>query len=580
MKRNIRKIEGGWAMNKTRRFKDYLKRSFIVHTALLVGLMFVGFLAIVFFNYRTFTVSTNQECNRIVTNFLARQHTLYESALAALREDSAVHAALGGTRVQEASQLLYQSCLHRGIQANFILLGVDGRIATSNLYKPNQTAFLNDTRLGELQSFFSREPEALYAQPCSMAYGNGQKSLLRLARTLRGASGEILGYLIFDLREESLRNFLGNKSADIILISDKFDNVLYATNALLIDSMGKYRLPDTLPHIEIDSKAYYATAAAVPKTKLQVVTMVLTSRQNQMFLISLFFLSAMCLLTIFLVRLLAARVARETAFGIEELLRAVRECRRGNIGYRIHTRTFGEFQLLYRAFNRMMTKLQRVMRDNEELAERKRRMEIKHLEGQFNPHFVFNILETLRYEMLLHPKEASERIVSFANLMRYSVNYGHTEVPLRSDIAYVKDYLSLQQMRYGDRLRYGIDIGEALLDAIVPKLLVQPIVENSIVHGLEQTRCLTVRLSGKSCAGGFTLSVSDNGPGIAAQTLEHLRNLLGDENAAPEHIGIYNAHRAVRLLYGPPYGVRVESAVGAGTVVTLYLPLRKEAQDV
>lgn len=129
--------------------------------------------------------------------------------------------------------------------------------------------------------------------------------------------------------------------------------------------------------------------------------MVLTNRQNQMFRISLFFPGVVYLLTVPLLWLFTVTVARETTFCIKELMHAVKERRQGNVVYRIHTCTLGGLRILYRECNRMMTQLQHIRRDHADLSKRKRHMKIKSLEAPFNPHFVFNILETLRNEMHL-----------------------------------------------------------------------------------------------------------------------------------------------------------------------------------
>ena len=100
--------------------------------------------------------------------------------------------------------------------------------------------------------------------------------------------------------------------------------------------------------------------------------------------------------------------------------------------------------------DRLYTHFRKLIRDNNELIDLRRRMEIKHLESQFNPHFVFNVMETIRFQMEQDPKEASRMLRSFASLMRYSIHYGDTKVPLETDVEYVNDYLLLQKARYNN----------------------------------------------------------------------------------------------------------------------------------
>ncbi|WP_320951253.1 sensor histidine kinase, partial [Enterocloster bolteae] len=247
-----------------------------------------------------------------------------------------------------------------------------------------------------------------------------------------------------------------------------------------------------------------------------------------------------------------------------------------NMDYRLKSQVFDEFRMLNDAFRNMVIQREELMLHNSELAERKRTMEIKQLEEQFNPHFIFNVLETLRYEIAIDSQKASEMVMAFANLMRYSVYYGSTIVPLQTDIEYINDYLLLQKMRYNRRLNYHIDIPEELMDLMIPKLLLQPVVENSLVHGMKDKHCVSVTITARKKDSTLVLSVEDNGSGISPEKLKELREALDQEDIYREHIGLYNSHRVVRLLYGPSYGLTIESSPGNGTRVSVTLPADME----
>lgn len=249
---------------------------------------------------------------------------------------------------------------------------------------------------------------------------------------------------------------------------------------------------------------------------------------------------------------------------------------RGNMDYRLKSQVFDEFRMLNDAFRNMVIQREELMLHNSELAERKRTMEIKQLEEQFNPHFIFNVLETLRYEIAIDSQKASEMVMAFANLMRYSIYYGSTIVPLQTDIEYINDYLLLQKMRYNRRLNYHIDIPEELMDLRIPKLLLQPVVENSLVHGMKDAHCVSVTITARMEDSTLVLCVEDNGSGISREKLTELREALEQEDIYREHIGLYNSHRVVRLLYGPSYGLTIESSPGNGTRVSVTLPADME----
>lgn len=568
-------------MRKAVKFKDYMKRLFIRYTVTLILLMFSLFIAFMVLNYQLFIVKANQDCNQLVKSFVGEQYTIYQQGIEDFSGNAAIKEVLlhnGNTR--GVNRLLYEFCLAQQIKANFVLLNHDGDIISTNLYKTNQMLFLANRTVKDALARLRSAPDVTYRGAIQIPYDNGQKSDLMFARAVQSDDG-VLGYLVFDLREDGLSLFMRNRDADIIVLTDRFNNVIFSTNSLIIDSMGKYQSEqEDEATTTIDQKPYYVTTDTLSESGIKIITMTSVAKQHQLVKFGGSFLLAISCFLIVLVRVVADKVTAKNLSSIDELLHAVSECRNGNIEYRIKSQTFDEFQTLYDEFNNMMVKLQQLLKNNNELAERKRWMEVKHLEGQFNPHFVFNVMEALRYEILTDPAQASKMVVSFANLMRYSINYGSTHVLLKTDIGYVQDYLLLQKMRYNQRLAYSIDIEESLLQCKIPKLFIQPIVENSVVHGLENTRKLTIQITGQAFANYFTLCVEDDGPGISQEQLVALRVLLSNENAMPNRIGLYNVHRAAQLLYGKEYGLTIDSVYGKGMRVVLKIPVILEEEHV
>ncbi|HMM22416.1 MAG TPA: sensor histidine kinase [Selenomonadales bacterium] len=568
-------------MAKALTFKDYMKRLFVRYIVALICLLFAVLIAFMLLNYRLVVVRTNVNCNQVVGSFIAEQWSIYQEGIKAFSEDPAMKRVFGeNDNLRNVNQLLYDFSLAQKLKANFILLNSEGNIVSTNLYRSNQMLFSANRAVQETLTRLAGDPGMTYSGVVHMPFDYGQKSSLMFARAVR-EDDVILGYLFFTLTEDSLNVFMRNQDADVIAVTDAFNNVIFSTDSLLIDSLGKYKDdPGIDTSTVIDEKPYYVTINTLPESHMKVITMTSVAKYRQIVGVGgvlLFGISGFLLL---LARFLADKVTDRNLRAIDELLYAVNECRQGNIDYRIKSETFDEFQTLYYDYNNMMVKVQQLIRSNNEMAERKRLMEVKHLEGQFNPHFIFNVMEALRYEILIDPAQAARMMVAFANLMRYSINYGNTHVPLRTDIGYVRDYLLLQKMRYNQRLTYNIDIDEAILSCKIPKLLIQPIVENSIIHGLENAKSITIAITGRMLGQDLELGVEDDGPGVDQMQLAALQAALNDENAMPKRIGLYNVHRVAQLLYGPDYGLTIASGKGKGMKVLLKIPAELEADNV
>ena len=171
------------------------------------------------------------------------------------------------------------------------------------------------------------------------------------------------------------------------------------------------------------------------------------------------------------------------------------------------------------------------------------------------------------------PGEAEKMLVSLSRMLRYSIQNGKDVVTVKEEMDFISRYLQVMLYRYGDRLRYSIDLEEGSRNASIPRMTLQPIVENSIKYGFGEDRdCLEIRISTRIQNEVLSVIISDDGVGIRTELLEKLKANLDQGQNQTDHIGIYNVHKRIRLVYGSGYGVGIDSEMEKGTVVTLRVP--------
>lgn len=166
-----------------------------------------------------------------------------------------------------------------------------------------------------------------------------------------------------------------------------------------------------------------------------------------------------------------------------------------------------------------------------------------------------------------------------SRLLRYSIGPDRS-VQLKDDMNYVRDYLKLQQIRFNERLEYRISVAEEAQDVYVPKLVLQPIIENAIKYGYRNQTNVLIDIRIYPSAGKLMLEVCDNGQGMDEETLQKVNQLLQSQNNTTQHIGLYNVHRRLVLLYGDDSGIHIDSSQGKGTCVTLTIPYEWRENDV
>lgn len=210
--------------------------------------------------------------------------------------------------------------------------------------------------------------------------------------------------------------------------------------------------------------------------------------------------------------------------------------------------------------------------------------ELSSLRSQINPHFLYNTLETM---VGIAYTEGQPKVAQIARalslIFEYSIK-GKPVVPLHEELTAVKNYVTIQSYRFGDRVGHNYQIDANVTDCMVPKMILQPLIENAVVHGMEGADhpcMLTIRAAREQ--NHLVLEVSDDGCGMDAVQLAALRERLGSGSPMLEenvrHIGLRNVHDRIRLMYGEPYGVQIESGLGQGTRVRIMLPVKEETTD-
>ena len=235
-----------------------------------------------------------------------------------------------------------------------------------------------------------------------------------------------------------------------------------------------------------------------------------------------------------------------------------------------------EIRTLSEGFEQMVGRLNRQIQETSRNQESLRRAELALIQAQINPHFLYNTMDTIIWLIEAEKtEEAVEMVSNLSSFFRHSLSRGEDVITLREEEQHVCSYLQIQQARYRDIMRYTVNIAPELKDVSLPKLTLQPLVENALYHGIKLKRGLGhIYVVGRAEGDDILLQVTDDGVGMSPERREELTRAM--EQGERVGFGLSTVHERVRLFFGPPYGLSISSQEGIGTTISVRIPWRKE----
>ncbi|MFD0960560.1 sensor histidine kinase [Paenibacillus chungangensis] len=356
--------------------------------------------------------------------------------------------------------------------------------------------------------------------------------------------------------------------------------------------LGDFRSGSVLRETEWEDKRYITHTEYLPEIKSSIVSMIPKDElMRDMNAIRLFFI-LIFLVGAIVMGLMFKVVTNNILTPLKKLMTFMNTVRRGDLGKlrnRIDLDGYVEMSLMANQFNDMLNKIDSLTRElldthatlyGTELE--KKKAELAYLRSQINPHFLYNTLEMLKgMAAVKGAKEIRDAAASLGSIFRYTIK-GDGIVPLHTELSIVESYLQIQRLRFGSRFSVELSIHEDCQDILVPKMILQPLVENAVYHGLEpKEEHGTLRLSGiMDETGDFILTIEDDGVGMDERRLKRLQELTSSESGhwpredSNSSIGFSNVDARLKLTYGQGYGLQVTSVLMQGTTVTMKLPTK------
>ncbi|RGS17786.1 cache domain-containing sensor histidine kinase [Blautia obeum] len=365
------------------------------------------------------------------------------------------------------------------------------------------------------------------------------------------------GNIVYHPQQQQLYNELQTENISLIMDTDE-DTVLTGTG-----NDGK------LYSISRSEKTGWTVVDCT-----NVKELLSKSRQAQ----SVYVLTAIILV---IVALLFSRfMARSITLPIQKLRDSMKKVQEGDFSVSdVVVDSKNEIGSLTKSFDVMTHRIHELMEQNVHEQEEKRKSELKALQSQINPHFLYNTLDSIIW---MSEGKKNEEVVlmtaSLARLLRQSISNEDEVVPIANEVEYARGYLTIQKMRYKDKLEFQIEVDSSILYIPLIKLVLQPIIENAIYHGLKykESKGLLI-VKGFMKDGNAVLQVIDDGVGMDEETLAHIY----DKHKVNYHsngVGVYNVQKRLKLYYGEDYGITYTSELGKGTTATITIPGRQEGQ--
>lgn len=401
------------------------------------------------------------------------------------------------------------------------------------------------------------------------------------------ATGEINGIVMLDIKESAVRDIISTRlgKTGYMIILDENNHIILSPDgyqvsennlSALINSQSEKYGANTDLQILADNN-FIATYKEMPSTgwKLMgIIPMEELSKGNQILSV----LMVISLIVTGVLALLAAySLSRNVVKPFRKLMNAMKKVEEGDLSVKLDGKGYEEAMELTGSFNVMVSKMDALMNNVYQEQKKLRKAEMKALQAQINPHFLYNTLDSILWLNRDGKREEIQVMVeALTRLFRIGLSRGKDIISIRDEIAHVESYLKIQAIRYGDKFDYMVDVDETFMDFQVPKLILQPLVENAIYHGLKlKAGKGHIEIRTVDLVKDYQILVKDTGKGIPPEKLKMLNELLqGSTEASVKVYGVANVNERIKILFGNQYGLRFQSEENIGTTAILYLPKR------
>lgn len=462
------------------------------------------------------------------------------------------------------------------------LVSNSGRIRLSTHVFPNMFDLRYHTTTNDLNSVIAQnlnlsQTASLITTRGHRTAENGRQIVASILRRIYDSEGTNLGYLVIDLFGDAFSTGINidRLFSDIYLIDQ---NEFHATSLIHTDMHGSF---DKFPPL-LSLKGDYTTRAEQIGSTVVAIAPVSSSNLYLVGTLNTTFISqnisrlylvftATLVAGVGLAMIFSFLFSRSIAHPIASLAKRMNRVDRTNLQAKPIKSTITEFAQLEDSFNVMIDQISMLLEQTREEQRKLSEAERKALESQMNPHFLFNTLNTIKALARINNQDEIYTItVKLGKLLRSTIDNHESEVTLASSIALIDSYLTIQKLRFGEKLVTSLYLDPACAHIKTPKLIIQPLVENAIIHGLEPkvgNWFLAVRVV--AVGRQIKITIEDNGVGFDRKKLPQDLNELANST----HVGVYNVYRRLTLAYHDELEFSIDSTVGKGTIVQINLPI-------
>lgn len=412
--------------------------------------------------------------------------------------------------------------------------------------------------------------------------------VLSVARSILDPSnGKYLGMIVIDCAVESFADLWDSSpySESIIAVADKNGNFILPQNLEytegLVEELQNFSEEgENLNTLRFDNQTWYVAVTKLNYIEGYVYQLVpITDALKNVAYVFLAVLAAVIFIGALLI-FISAKISNTITQPINRLIVQMETVESGNLSLQPEV-YHGEMQVLAEKFDHMVSQVHMMFEEVKETEKEKREMEMLALQAQINPHFLYNTLNSILWlSELQGADKVTQMLDSLIKVLQYTVDNTKEFVRVRDEVAFIHNYIRILNFRYFERFSFIFDIKEDTLEYEMPRFILQPLVENAVLHGFDNNDLnATVKLSIHLQDGELFLCVSDDGRGMPEEKIREILHTDSSSKKSLNKIGLYNVNQRICLTYGEEYAIHIDSKVGCFTKVTVRIPAQNAAGE-